>query len=363
MIFLLLDRMSLQTIIGVMSGTSMDGLDVCLSTFESHEGQGYSFDIQHAHTFKYDINLLDRLSKAKKLPSEELFDLDKKLGLFFADSINQFIEKFKVDKSKVDAIASHGHTIFHQPNRGFTVQIGCGDTIASRTGIQVINDFRQKDVIAGGQGAPLVPIGDHLLFGNQADAFLNIGGFANISIPSEKTIAFDISPGNLPLNSIAQEFGRDFDEGGIVARSGKIDNTILEKLNNLSFYNRKPPKSLGTEWLEHEFIPILNEIKSPENRMRTCVSHLACQIDRVCKEFNIGKLYLTGGGVYNTFLLEEIKSFGSTELILPTVEIIEFKEALIFGFLGALYLDGKTNVLSSVTGASKDVTGGVLHLP
>lgn len=355
--------MSLHTIIGVMSGTSMDGLDICLSTFKQKEQGDYSFEIQQVSTYKYESNLLNSLANAKKLAPEDLFALDKKLGMFFADSINLFLDEFNIDRSKVHAIASHGHTVFHQPERGFTVQIGCGDTIASRTGIQVINDFRQKDVIAGGQGAPLVPIGDLLLFGGKADAFLNIGGFANISIPGEKTIAFDISPGNLPLNLIAQELGKEFDENGIIAQSGTVDQNILNQLNSISFYHSNPPKSLGTEWLEKEFLPILSKIELPEDRMSTCVSHIAEQIHKVCQKFTIKKLYITGGGAYNNFLIKEIESLEEIEHIVPSKAIIEFKEALIFGFLGALFLEGKTNVLSSVTGASKDVMGGVLHLP
>lgn len=350
-----------KSIIGAMSGTSMDGLDLALCRF-TVDNERYSYEINAAETYEYPSLLLELLETSKQLTPEQLFLLDKKLGQFYAACINAFIQKNEIDKTQVDAIASHGHTIFHQPDKGFTVQLGCGDTIATSTGIRTINDFRQKDVICGGQGAPLVPIGDKLLFANEADGFLNIGGFSNISIPGVQTIAFDVCPGNLPLNLAAMQLGHSYDKDGNWARSGTVRQEVLEQLNALPFYAQKAPKSLGTEWLESEFLPLLHTIETPEDRLRTCVEHIAEQIGVTAKAHAIDTLFVTGGGALNSFLMERIESKGiNTKL--PEMSIIQFKEALIFAFLGLRFLEEKPNCLASVTGASHDVCGGVLHLP
>ena len=355
--------MSLYTLLGVMSGTSMDGIDIVLCTFESTVSEHYTHLVSHSKTYPYSSELLDGLKVSTQLSAPDLLILDKKLGNYFSDCILEFIETNRINKVEIDAISSHGHTIFHQPEKGYTLQIGCGDTISYRTGIQVINDFRQKDVIAGGQGAPLVPVGDKMLYGQFAEGFLNIGGFCNISIPSNKTIAFDICPGNLPLNEIAAEFDKSYDESGIIARSGNVDSKILSELNALDFYSSSPPKSLGTEWILSNFKPIVDKISAPEDRMRTIVEHISDQIAITCRAHQLKSIYITGGGAYNGFLIECVKEKSGIEVVIPNQVEIEFKEAIIFGLLGALFLDGKTNTLASVTGASRDVMGGVLHLP
>jgi anhydro-N-acetylmuramic acid kinase len=355
--------MSLHTIIGVMSGTSMDGIDIVCATYEFTENEHCTHVIQHSKTYKYSTSLLEKLKISTQLPPSELLILDKILGIYYSERIINFINEFEIEPSKIDAIASHGHTIFHQPEKGYTYQIGCGETIAFKTGIKVINDFRQKDIVAGGQGAPLVPIGDKLLYSSLADAFLNIGGFCNISIPSDSTIAFDISPGNLPLNKTAAEFNKTYDNKGLIARSGSIDKVVLNELNEINYYSAPPPKSLGTEWIKANFNSIASKIKTPQDRMRTLVEHIAEQISRTCIQNSIKSLYITGGGAYNDFLIERIKEKSKVQIVIPDAVEIEFKEAIIFGLLGALFLEGKPNTLSSVTGASRDVMGGVLHLP
>lgn len=354
--------MRLYTIIGAMSGTSMDGLDLALCQFFVHGPDNYTFEIQCAETIAYPEEILSQLREAKNLPSEQLLQLDKVLGTHYAKCINNFIASNAIDESNIDAIASHGHTIFHQPEKGFTLQIGCGDTISSKTGIKVINDFRQKDVVNGGQGAPLVPIGDNLLFSGEANGFLNIGGFTNISIPGENTIAFDICPGNLPLNEAAIELGSLYDNNGAFARSGKINLEVLSKLNALPYYDLPAPKSLGTEWLDGTFLPILKKISKPEDRLCTCVEHISEQIGRIVQQHKIKSLFISGGGAFNGYLLERLAATG-INIVLPEPSVIEYKEALIFGFLGVRFLEEKVNCLSSVTGASHDVCGGVLHLP
>ncbi len=345
-----------------MSGTSMDGLDLVLCEIDVVQDDQYEYKILNAKTFEYPKELLRLLKNSKELPATELFHLDKLLGKHYATCINQFLKDSDFDKSEVNAIASHGHTVFHQPDKGYTVQIGCGATIASATGIAVINDFRQRDVISGGQGAPLVPIGDKMLFRNRANAYLNIGGFTNISIPGNDTIAFDISPGNLPLNAITQELGYPYDDGGKIARSGELDEKILAELNKLEYYHQKAPKSLGTEWLDTVFSPILNKIEDPKNRLHTCVHHIADQIARTCQNHQVQKLFITGGGAFNEFLMEELRN-RHIEVIIPEEDVVNFKEALIFAFLGVRFLEGKFNCLASVTGASTNVRGGTLHEP
>ncbi|MCR9174095.1 MAG: anhydro-N-acetylmuramic acid kinase [bacterium] len=354
--------MSLYTMIGAMSGTSMDGLDLVLCEIKSQQNEHYEYKILNSKTFEYPKQLLEKLVTSKLLPTTDLYELDKILGKHYALCINNFLKSLDKSAQDIDAIASHGHTVFHQPEKGYTVQIGCGTTISMETGIPVINDFRQRDVIAGGQGAPLVPIGDQLLFGDRADAYLNIGGFTNISIPSGETIAFDICPGNLPLNITSQELGLSYDENGALARSGVLHQEVLDKLNALSFYHQKAPKSLGTEWLEQVFMPIMSEISVPKDRLHTTVHHIADQVAKVYRNNHIDSLFITGGGAFNGFLMEQLTNRG-VKIILPSEDEINFKEALIFAFLGVRFLEGKYNCLASVTGASTNVCGGILHRP
>jgi len=354
--------MSLFKFIGAMSGTSMDGLDLAYCEIKEYEHDQYTYKILNARTYPYPSEILNQLKESKTLTSERIFALDKKLGHFFSDCILSFVKSENITKSELSAVASHGHTVFHQPEKGFTVQIGCGATMAKKIGVPVINDFRQRDVIAGGQGAPLVPIGDQFLFSDRADAFLNIGGFTNISLNRDQVVAFDISPGNLPLNLISMELGKPFDENGGIARTGKLDETVLQKLNALPYYQQKAPKSLGTEWLDSVFMPILRNALTPADQLHTCVVHIADQIAKVCIEHKIESLFITGGGVFNGFLLEKLNQKG-IKIVIPNPLEINYKEALVFAFLGVRFLQKKYNCLASVTGASENVCGGTLHLP
>ena len=355
--------MTSYTLIGLMSGTSMDGLDISCCSYSISPDEEWSYSLIHVKSVTFPSKILNKLKKSYNYSANELLVLDKQLGLFYAQEVNIFIEEHKIDRSEIDAIASHGHTIFHQPEKGYTYQIGCGDTIAFHTKLKVINDFRQKDVIAGGQGAPLVPIGDSLLFSSHADAFLNLGGFANCCILSPSIIAFDISPANLPLNKCIGNLGFEFDYKGNYARKGVIDEIALEKLNSLAFYQQTPPKSLGVEWLNEHFYPIIEAINSPEDQLRTIIEHVAYQIGNSLNELFANRLLVTGGGVYNDFLMKRIEHHFNGSIIVPNKELIEFKEALIFGFLGALFLANCPNTLAIVTGAKKDTRGGILHYP
>lgn len=345
-----------------MSGTSLDGIDIAFVHIQRNEQGLWSFNLANAETVEYSDEIKENLRISTDISAPALFKLDKMLGQMMGKAINKFIEKNKILKDHIQIIASHGHTVFHQPDNGFTVQIGCGSTMALETGITVVNDFRTKDVILGGQGAPLVPIGDFELFKGQADAFLNIGGISNISFRKDGQItAFDCSPGNLPLNKLAQNKGLNYDKNGDLARSGEINFFLLDLLNNLPFYQQPGPKSLGTEWLEQYFYPMIKFDRDIENNLRTVIEHEAYQIGQVLSRNEIESVMITGGGAFNQFLVERIQHYYKGKLVLPAKEVIEFKEAIIFAFLGALYLEELPNCLSEVTGASRNVCGGVLH--
>jgi anhydro-N-acetylmuramic acid kinase len=354
--------MESYNIISLMSGTSLDGIDIAFVKINHEKRNQWSFDLIKAETVEYSEELKENLRISTEISAPALFHLDKVLGQVMGEAINQFIVKNKILKEDVHIIASHGHTVYHQPEKGFTVQIGCGSTMALKTGISVVNDFRTKDVILGGQGAPLVPIGDFKLFKNQADAFLNIGGITNISFKKDgKIAAFDCSPGNLPLNKLAQNKGLNYDKNGELARSGEINFFLLDILNELPYYQLTGPKSLGTEWLERYFYPLVKFDRDIENNLRTVIEHEAFQIGQVLNTAEIKSVMITGGGAFNKFLVERIQHYYKGKVALPEKEVIEFKEAIIFAFLGALYLEKLPNCLSEVTGASRDVCGGVFH--
>ncbi|NNK87204.1 MAG: anhydro-N-acetylmuramic acid kinase, partial [Flavobacteriaceae bacterium] len=262
----------------------------------------------------------------------------------------------------IDAICSHGHTIFHQPEQGITLQIGNLPKIAELFNCRVVCDFRTQDVKLGGQGAPLVPIGDRLLFGDH-DICLNLGGFSNVSFERDnKRIAFDICPVNSILNKLARQMNLAYDDRGRIARMGSVHKDMLNDLNGLEFYSIPPPKSLGMEWVEQHLVPIIQKYDcSIEDKLRTFVEHIATQIAAQLNPLNKRDILVTGGGAYNQFLLERIKACNSADIVLPSNDLIDFKEALIFGFLGVLRLRNESNCLSSVTGAQKDHSSGLIY--
>jgi anhydro-N-acetylmuramic acid kinase len=259
-------------------------------------------------------------------------------------------------------IASHGHTIFHQPDAGFTAQIGSGAAIYAETGLTTVCDFRSVDVALGGQGAPLVPIGDELLFG-EYDACLNLGGFANISYRKDGTrVAFDVCACNIVLNQVAQQGGMDYDENGAMARDGKVVTSLLDELNGLTFFSQTGAKSLGREWVEKEVWPVVSKYEIVlEDLMATLVEHMAMQVAHVVKTGEVDTLFITGGGAHNSYLIERMTALVTCNLTLAPKQLIEFKEALIFGFLGMLRVHNLPNSLASVTGAKKDSLGGCIY--
>ena len=338
-----------------MSGTSLDGLDICYAKFQNITN--WEFEILKTETIPYSPEWKNRLQNAILLSAEDLLALDKEYGFYLGEKTQEFISKNNI--TDLDFIASHGHTVFHQPQRKFTLQIGDGRAIKLTTKKPVIYDFRSQDVLMGGNGAPLVPIGDELLF-SQYDACLNLGGFSNISLQkNHQRIAFDISPVNVVLNYFAEKLGKNYDENGDFARNGAINFKILEELNALTFYQKSAPKSLGVEFVNSEIFPLLKD-EIPENIIATFTEHIAEQIAKVFNDNQLKTVLVTGGGTFNTYLLEKIREKSQTELIVPDENIINFKEALIFAFMGVLRLRNEANVLCSATGSSENHCSGLL---
>ncbi len=343
--------------IGLMSGTSLDGLDIAYSIFTLTDDI-WSYQLKETNTVSYPDLLYTKLAKSTQLSVSDLNLLDIALGKWIGEETHKFILKHQLS---IDLIASHGHTVFHQPNKGLTLQIGNGQEIFNACHTTVVNDFRSKDVSLGGNGAPLVPIGDLLLF-NEYQSCLNLGGIANISYDQDgQRIAYDIVPVNIVLNHLSQQLGKPFDDSGNIARCGRVDNRLLEKLNALIYYQKPSPKSLGYEWIEEHIFPLLEKSTcSVADQLATVVEHITLQLS---KSLPKGKVLISGGGAYNDFLIERLSllSSDSHTLIIPDSKIVEFKEALIFAFLGVLKIRNEINCLSSVTGASTDNVGGVVY--
>ena len=351
-----MNPVTLQSI-GLMSGTSVDGLDVCCATFCRSEEGRWTFHIDAARGYDYPPELRQTLqSEVQSMSAKDFVAFHSAYGKFLGERVNDFMAEFGV---RPMLIASHGSTVFHEPAKRIMFQIGDGAAIAAETRIPVVSDFRRLDIMLGGQGAPLVPIGDNLLFADY-DYCLNIGGFSNISYrQGESRIAFDISPVNYVLNHYCQPLGLAYDKDGGLARQGTVDEALLQQLDALDYYARPYPKSLGREWVESQVFPLLDSCGlNPEDLLRTYVEHCARQLARVTKPGK--RILVTGGGAYNRFLVQRMEALSGCRLIVPENTIVEFKEALIFAFLGVLYMVGQPSCLSSVTGAATDNIGGML---
>lgn len=347
-------------VIGVMSGTSLDGVDLAHLTFSF--GKGWKFEIHQAETIPYSEHWLQKLKKLTSLSLQELKKLDKDYTIYLSEVIKKFI--FKNQLSNIDAVCSHGHTALHQPQNGLTYQIGNLSELATLINQKVVCDFRVEDVALGGQGAPLVPIGDKLLF-SEYDFCLNLGGFANISteIINER-IAYDICPVNIVLNHYVNQLGLEYDDKGQLASTGTIHQGLLKQLSSLEFYQQSPPKSLGLEWVETEIFALIDSYSIPiENILKTVVEHISITIGNESNKKSKASILVTGGGVYNDFLMDRIKFHTNNSIQIPSKKIIEFKEALIFGLLGVLKLRNEVNCLSSVTGASRNHSSGKIYCP
>ena len=347
-----------KTILGIMSGTSLDGLDFALCEFEKSDNN-FSYKVIKTGFYEYEKTEKHKLATAQNLNAYDFINFHKEYGKFIGQKANEFLK----GEENPDYIASHGHTIFHKPGKNITFQAGDGAFIAAETGISVISDFRNLDTALKGQGAPLVPLGDKFLF-SEYDYCLNLGGFANISYDNEngKRMAFDICPFNFIINKFAQSVGKEFDRDGEIGKKGVVNKLLLKELNNIPYYQMKTPKSLGREYAENFYFPIFEQYKiSVEDATRTYYEHVVYQINRSINNDKNTKILITGGGAHNRFFISELQKNAVYKAVVPDKELTDFKEAIIFAFLGFLRSIGKINTSASVTGASKDTSGGMIY--
>jgi anhydro-N-acetylmuramic acid kinase len=344
-------------VLGIMSGTSLDGIDIAHITIVRKES--WNFQIHRAITVPYSSEMKQQLAQAVTFNKSEVEKLNLKYTRYLAEKILCFIDAHKIDN--LAAVCSHGHTIFHQPLENYTLQIGNLPELAQLINQRVVCDYRVQDVALHGQGAPLVPIGDRLLFGTY-DYCLNLGGFANMSYEQNaQRIAYDLCPVNVVLNHYAMKLGKEYDAGGAFAKAGTIQTPVLEKLNSLEYYHQNAPKSLGMEWVNAHIFQILDPIENTCDVIATFTEHVAVQI---AKQLQPEKtLLITGGGAFNTYLIDSISKYSSAKIIIPEAVIVEHKEALIFALLGVLKLRNENNCLSSVTGADRDHCSGLIYVP
>ena len=342
-----------------MSGTSLDGIDLACVNFRLDKF--WNFEVEATKTISYSKQWITKLKELFHATRESIEAGDESYTLFLAESINSFVKEYKL--SKIDAICSHGHTLFHNPNKGSTFQLGNRKILAKLLGLNVVCDFRTQDIELGGQGAPLVPIGDKLLF-RKHDVFLNLGGFSNISkISDNNLIAYDICAVNTVLNFLANKKGKLYDLNGNMAKKGKLILPLLNELDSFEYYKKTPPKSLGVEWVNFKILPLLKKYSSNsiEDLLNTYTIHIASLI---AKNFDYRQnVLVTGGGAKNNFLIEKIKENDNVNFTLPSDVIIDYKESIIFGFLGVLRLRNEVNCLASVTGSSRDHSSGNIFIP
>ena len=346
-------------VVGVMSGTSLDGVDFAFVNLSPNGDGSWSYEFIETATIPYADYWQNKLRDCSQLSESEVKQLEVEYTGYLAGLLNQFVLSLPYAP---DLVCSHGHTVWHRPDLGYTLQIGDGQTLADTLGIRVVSDFRSQDVAMGGQGAPLVPIGDRLLFGDY-DYCLNLGGFANCSMESGiERLAFDLCPVNIVLNRYANQLGLAYDEGGLLASQGKVNDSLIGQLDQLAFYQMDPPKSLGVEWVNQEMDPILRNFEiSVQDMLATLVRHMAGQIGRSIPQGS--SVLVTGGGAYNHHLINQIGEQAKVRIELPSDQLIEYKEALIFGLLGVLRFRGDINCLASVTGANRDHSSGSIHHP
>ncbi|MFT3885041.1 MAG: anhydro-N-acetylmuramic acid kinase [Flavobacteriales bacterium] len=344
-------------VIGVMSGSSLDGIDLacCRFTWNGH----WSFVVRAARTVPYASALRQRLLDASGASALELVRLHRDVGQAIGEACRDLHHEVPAQ-----LVASHGHTIFHQPAEGFTTQVGDGARIAVLSGLPTVCDLRTTDVALGGQGAPLVPMGERLLF-PQYQAFLNLGGIANLAVHrAERVVGYDIGPCNQALDLLANEGGRPYDANGELARSGTVHPGLLDRLNGLPFYAQAPPRSLGREWFEEHLRPLIASGQVPLNdRLRTTVEHIATMAARELDGQDADRVLVTGGGAHNGLLVERLRALSKAVIEVPDRPLVDFKEAIVFGLLGLLRYRGEANALASVTGAERDSVGGALYLP
>lgn len=346
-------------VIGLMSGTSLDGLDIACVDFVLKES--WHFKLIASSTVAYPEVWKTRLVNLLDQDAITFAKTHHYYGRYLGEQCSSFIAEHQL--KNIDAISSHGQTIFHDPDQGFTIQIGNGSTLATSSGLPVISDLRSADMAYGGQGAPIVPLGEAFLW-PEFSAFLNIGGISNISIHNEDSIiGYDVCMGNLIMDMVAEQEGLNFDEDGRLAASGKVNDEILRELNQHPYLKISGPKSLDAGQVFHEFLPIIKKHNvTSANLLATLCEHIAMQIASATEQVE-GSLFISGGGGLNSYLVSRIKHHCSCEIYIPSRQILEFKEAIIMAFLGLRRLRKQANVLASVTGASKDSINGSIYLP
>ena len=348
-----------------MSGTSLDGLDMAYCQFVK-SGSGWTFEIKNTREIPYDKRRREALKQAITLPALEHTRLHNEYGTWLGQQVKDFVS---IEGLLVDFVSSHGHTSHHQPEKGVTCQLGSGQHLANASGLKTVCDFRVNDVALGGQGAPLVPIGDRELFADYTFC-LNLGGISNISFEHEgKRIAFDIGVANMLLNHIANKSGLLYDEGGALASKGSVNTRLLDALNGAAYYRLPFPKSTGYEWFLNDLAPLIVQYPDNlENLLRTAVAHISDQVALQVKNYrnaDNNSVLVTGGGAHNSFLISQLteKLSGQAKVIVPDQTIVDYKEALVFGLMGAMRVENETNILASVTGAERDSSSGVIFYP
>lgn len=351
-------------VIGTMSGSSIDGLDIAYCRIEEIGGK-WSYEIEQASCVEFDDVWKQNLTNITSVSAKELLLTHTEFGHWMGKTIHQFIEENNL-AHKVHLIASHGHTVFHEPALGMTFQMGDGASIAAETQLPVVSDLRNMDIALGGQGAPIVPIGDQL-FWSDYNYFLNIGGISNLTIKTnDKYVAFDVCPANRILNLLANEIGMAYDKEGIEASKGIINEDLLNELNDLDYYKQSYPKSLSNEFgLDVVYAIIQKYNITNQDKLRTVCEHIAYQIANSISASVPPKMMVTGGGAFNTFLMKLISEkahLKNVEVVIPDEKLIQYKEALVMALIGTLRWREENNVLSSVTGATRSSVGGALWM-
>lgn len=359
-------------VIGLMSGSSLDGLDIAFVQLHATGGK-WGMELLESETYTYNAEWTEKLRGATRLSAEDYLILHTAYGEYIGQEVNRFIGAHGLEH-KVHMIASHGHTSFHRPDKKMTAQLGDGAAIAAATGLPVISDLRAMDIAFGGQGAPIVPMGERLLFADYP-FLLNLGGIANLSFhTAEKTLAFDSCVANRVLNMLINEVGQNFDNGGAMAASGSYNAALAEKLAMLDYYGDPYPKSLGNQWGTDTVYPLVKSAGLPlPDALHTYTIHIADQLAadlmKIAAKEGVElagqRMLVTGGGAFNDFLIAALRTRLSAlgmELEIPAPNIIAFKEAIIMALLGVLRWREENSVLSAATGARRNSIGGALWL-
>jgi anhydro-N-acetylmuramic acid kinase len=360
--------------VGLMSGSSLDGLDIVYAELEETGGE-WSYDINAATCIEYNDEWIKNLKAAPQLSAYNYFLLHVAYGKLIAEKVTDFIEHNNLHH-KVQLISSHGHTVFHAPHLGMTAQLGDGATIAALTGINVVNDLRMMDVALGGEGAPIVPVGEKLLL-KDYNYFLNLGGIANISANINPYIAFDICPANRVLNMLVNKEGKAYDDKGQIAKNGSVNTELLTQLNSRDYYKQPYPKSLANDFGAEVIFPLIQSFDIPiADSLRTYVEHIVQQIANAINiiqqstsdnqsSTNQLQLLVTGGGAFNDFLIDRLKNaleVFNIDVIVPDDKLVKFKEGLIMALLGVLRWREEDTVINTVTGASRSSIGGAVWI-